>query len=45
MKKLTWFFDYYVAFFLYNPNKIDRYYRYMEEKWNIGQSRRQNNDQ
>ncbi|MEI7527112.1 MAG: hypothetical protein WCJ95_22370 [Mariniphaga sp.] len=34
-EKLEWIFDYYVVYFLYNPHKIERYYRYMNEKWNI----------
>ena len=33
-EKLEWIFDYYVVYFLYNPHKIERYYRYMNEKWN-----------
>jgi hypothetical protein len=33
--KLEWIFDYYIAYFLYNPKKIDRYFRYMDQKWEI----------
>jgi len=32
-KKLDWIFDYYVAYFLYNPNKLSMYNDYMSEKW------------
>ncbi len=35
MKKLEWIFDYYIAYFLYNPNKIDRYYKYLRNKWDF----------
>jgi hypothetical protein len=31
--KLEWISDYYVLYFFYNPNKIERYYRYMSDKW------------
>ncbi len=31
--KLEWIFDYYIAYFLYNPNKIDRYNQFLIEKW------------
>ncbi len=34
-EKLEWIFDYYVAYFLYNPHKIARYYRYLNQKWTI----------
>jgi hypothetical protein len=30
--KLEWIFDYYIAYFLHNPKKLDRYWRYMSEK-------------
>lgn len=33
LKKLDWYFDYYIAYMLYNGNKRDRYYEYMENKW------------
>ena len=33
--KLEWIFDYYIAYFLYNPKKIDRYFQYMDQKWEI----------
>lgn len=32
-KKLEWWFDYYIAYFLYNGNKHDQYIEYMEKKW------------
>jgi len=31
--KLEWIFDYYIAYFLYNPNKIDQYNQFLIEKW------------
>lgn len=33
IKKLDWIFDYYFEYFLYNPNKLDRYDKYMTNKW------------
>ncbi len=39
IEKLEWWFDYYLVFFLYNPNKIDRYHQYMEEKWEVQSGR------
>ncbi len=33
LAKLEWILDYYVLYFTYNPNKIDRYHTYMDEKW------------
>ena len=33
LKKLDWIFDYYIAYFLYNPNKLHRYHDYMTSKW------------
>jgi len=33
IKKLDWWFDYYIAYFLYNGGKQDRYIEYMEKKW------------
>ena len=33
IKKLDWWFDYYIAYFLYNGGKHDRYIEYMEKKW------------
>ena len=35
IEKLEWWFDYYLVFLLYNPNKIERYYQFMEEKWEV----------
>lgn len=32
-RKLEWWFDYYLAYFLYNGNKRDKYNQYMEQKW------------
>ena len=33
IRKLDWIWDYYFVYFLYNGNKIDRYYEYMKNKW------------
>lgn len=33
LKKVDWFIDYYLVYFLYNTNKLDRYDVYMKEKW------------
>ena len=33
LRKLDWIWDYYFVYFLYNGNKIDRYYEYMKNKW------------
>jgi len=33
LKKLEWWFDYYIACMLYNGNKEDKYIEYMEKKW------------
>ena len=35
IEKLEWFNDYYLVYFLYNPNKMDRYYKYMEDRWQM----------
>ncbi len=35
LEKLEWIFDYYVAYFLYNPHKIERYHKYMRSRWDI----------
>ncbi len=32
-KKLEFWFDLYFVYFLYNGKKIDKYYEYMEKKW------------
>lgn len=34
INKLDWIWDYYFVYFLYNANKLDRYYEYMNKKWN-----------
>lgn len=36
LRKLDWWFDYYIAYFLYNGNKHHRYIEYMEKKWKNG---------
>ena len=33
LKKLDWIWDYYFVYFLYNGNKLDKYFQYMERKW------------
>lgn len=33
IEELEWIFDYYIAYFLYNPNKIDRYNLFLQDKW------------
>lgn len=33
LKKIEWWFDYYIAWLMYNGNKQDRYIDYMEKKW------------
>jgi hypothetical protein len=33
INKLDWIWDRHFVYFLYNGNKIDRYYEYMEKKW------------
>ncbi len=35
LEKLEWIIDYYLVYFLYNPNKIDRYHEFMLNKWNL----------
>ena len=32
-KEIEWRIDYYFVIFLYNPNKVHRYHRYMIDKW------------
>ena len=34
-EELEWIFDYYIAFFLYNPNKIHRYNQFLQDKWDF----------
>lgn len=33
LRKLEWWFDYYIAWMLYNANKQHKYIEYMEKKW------------
>lgn len=35
INKLEWIIDYYFVYFLYNPQKIDRYYNYLNDKWDL----------
>ena len=32
-KKIEYWFDYHLVYFLYNPRKINRYYEFMNKKW------------
>jgi|LauGreDrversion4_2_1035121.scaffolds.fasta_scaffold221489_4 hypothetical protein len=34
LRKLDWWFDYYIAWMFYNGNKTHKYIEYMEKKWN-----------
>jgi hypothetical protein len=33
LKKLDWYFDYYIVWMFYKENKTDQYIEYMEKKW------------
>ena len=33
LKKIDWWFDYYISWMFYNGNKQGRYIDYMEKKW------------
>lgn len=33
LKKIEWWFDYYIGWMMYNGNKKDKYVDYMEQKW------------
>lgn len=33
LNKLGWWFDYYIAYFLYNGNKRHRYHKHMNDKY------------
>ena len=35
IEKLEWIIDYYLVYLMYNPNKFDRYQKYMEDKWDF----------
>lgn len=35
INKLEWIIDYYFVYFLYNPQKIERYYNYLNDKWDL----------
>jgi hypothetical protein len=37
LTKLDWWFDCYIAYFMYNGNKQHRYYKYINEKWEAKQ--------
>jgi hypothetical protein len=30
---IDWIFDYYIAYFTYKTDKLDRYHNYMIQKW------------
>ena len=36
INRLDWICDYYIVFLLYNPYKIDRYHKYLSDKWDFG---------
>jgi hypothetical protein len=31
--EIKWIFDYYIAYFTYKTDKLDRYHDYMIQKW------------
>jgi hypothetical protein len=33
LKNIDWVFDYYIGYFLTNGNKINRYHKFMLQKW------------
>ena len=33
LKKLSWIWDYYFVYFMYNATKLNKYHNYMKEKW------------
>jgi hypothetical protein len=33
LTEIDWRWDYYFLIFLYNPNKVHRYHKYMTDKW------------
>jgi hypothetical protein len=33
MKRIAWFFDFYIVYFLYNEKKLNRYHRNMINKY------------
>jgi hypothetical protein len=33
LKKLDWVFEYYFVYFLFKPDKLQRYHYYMMKKW------------
>lgn len=35
LKKLEWWFDIYIAYFLYSDTKKHRYYNYINQKYNL----------
>ena len=35
LTSLEWNLDYYLIYFLYNPNKIHNYHTYLNDKWHI----------
>ncbi len=34
-RRLDWIHDYYFVYFLYKPEKIQKYYDYMNSKWGL----------
>lgn len=35
LSRIEWCFDYYLVYLMYNERKADRYYQFMNEKWNL----------
>lgn len=35
LSKIELWIDIHIVYFLYNGNKLRRYYKYLEHKWNI----------
>ena len=33
IEEMEWIFDYYIVYFLYNPNKNERYSQFLQDKW------------
>jgi hypothetical protein len=33
IERLRWICDYYLVYFLYSTNKVERYHKWMKKKW------------
>jgi hypothetical protein len=33
LKKFEWLYEYYIVYYLFSPNKLQRYHTYMRRKW------------